>query len=78
MADVYIVEEHRGKGLGKFLVQNIMDCDYMSSLRRIMLATKDAHSLYAIYGLTPLNDATLFMEKWVPNIYHSEGGSNAD
>src|SRR5690606_23388256 len=54
LADVYIEEAHRGKGLSKKLVAIIMDEEWVQSLRRLFLATLDAHSLYARYGFASL------------------------
>jgi hypothetical protein len=41
----------------------------LQGLRRIMLATKDAHGLYEQYGFTALTDQTMFMQLWTPDIY---------
>lgn len=50
LADVYILEVHRGKGLSKMLMQHIMDLEWVQKLRRMMLVTQDAHSLYSRFG----------------------------
>lgn len=50
LADVFIDENFRGKGLGKWLVKIILAHPDLQGLRRIILATKDAHSLYAQFG----------------------------
>lgn len=50
LADVYILEPHRGKGLSKMLMQYLMDLDWTQKLRRMMLVTLDAHSLYSGFG----------------------------
>lgn len=50
LADVFIDIEHRGKGLSKDLMRFILDSDYIKVIRRFMLATLDAHSLYAQFG----------------------------
>ena len=50
LADVFIDENYRGKGLGKWLVKVILAHPDLQGLRRIILATKDAHSLYAQFG----------------------------
>lgn len=70
LADVYILEEHRGKGLSKRLMSTIIEHPQLQGLRRMMLATRDAHSLYEQYGFTPLTDPTMFMQLWTPDIYH--------
>jgi N-acetylglutamate synthase-like GNAT family acetyltransferase len=69
MADVYILEAHRGKGLSKWLVQQMMAHPDLQGLRRINLATKDAHSLYQRYGFTPLVAPDRMMEILRPDIY---------
>lgn len=56
LADVFIVPEHRGKGLSKQLVAFIMDYPSLQGLRRIMLVTKDAHGLYTQFGFKPIEE----------------------
>ena len=53
LADVFIDENYRGKGLGKWLVKIILAHPDLQALRRIILATRDAHSLYAQFGFVP-------------------------
>ena len=62
LADVFIIEEYRGKGLSRELIGFIMDYPPFKSLRRFMLATKDAHGLYERFGFTPLSTPERFME----------------
>ena len=50
LADVFIDKDYRGKGLSKELMKFIMEQDVIKILRRFMLATLDAHSLYAQFG----------------------------
>lgn len=69
LADVYILAEHRGNGLSKKLMATIVKHPQLQGLRRIMLATKDAHGLYEQYGFTALTDQTMFMQLWTPDIY---------
>lgn len=61
MADVFIDEKFRGKGLGKWLVEVIMTHPGLQGLRRIMLATKDAHKLYEQCGFTSINNPERYM-----------------
>jgi N-acetylglutamate synthase-like GNAT family acetyltransferase len=56
LADVFILPEHRGKGLSKQLVAFIMDYPSLQGLRRIMLVTKDAHGLYTQFGFKPIEE----------------------
>jgi hypothetical protein len=53
LADVYVLEEHRGQGLSKRLVQTIQAHPELQGLRRFLLATRDAHGLYAQFGFAP-------------------------
>ncbi|MEP7379681.1 MAG: GNAT family N-acetyltransferase [Chloroflexota bacterium] len=69
VCDVFVLPEHRGQGLGKYLMECVTAHPDLQGLRRWMLATRDAHGLYQQYGFTELHDATRFMEKWDPEIY---------
>jgi len=69
LADVYVLVEHRGNGLAKRMVQAIQQHPELQGLRRFMLATRDAHSLYAQFGFTPLSSPDRFMELHNPNVY---------
>jgi len=69
LADVYILEEHRGKGLSKRLMDEIMSHPDLQGLRRMTLATADAHGLYEKYGFSELAKPEIFMENWKPEIY---------
>jgi GNAT superfamily N-acetyltransferase len=55
LADVFVIEKFRGKGLAKWLMEEIMDHADLQGLRRWMLATKDAHGLYVKFGFLPLD-----------------------
>jgi GNAT superfamily N-acetyltransferase len=55
LADVFILEPYRGKGLSKWLMKTIMDCADLQGLRRWLLATKDAHGLYVQFGFSTLD-----------------------
>jgi GNAT superfamily N-acetyltransferase len=69
LADVYVLEEHRGKGLGKWMVETILAHPSLQGLRRILLATRDAHELYAPFGFKPLATPESFMSIHQPNAY---------
>ena len=69
LADVYILEDHRGKGLSKQMMKQVIEHPRLQGLRRMMLATRDAHGLYEQFGFTALNDQKMFMQLWKPNIY---------
>ena len=69
LADVFILESHRGKGLSKFLMECIVAHPQLQGLRRWTLATRDAHGLYAKFGFTPLQTPDRFMELHDPDVY---------
>lgn len=56
MSDVYILPIHRGEGLGKWLVETMLNDPALAAVRRIMLSTNDAHSLYQRFGFTAIGD----------------------
>jgi GNAT superfamily N-acetyltransferase len=61
LADVFVTSEHRGLGLGRFLVGCLLDHPDLQGLRRWLLGTADAHGLYAQLGFTPLDDPARYM-----------------
>jgi GNAT superfamily N-acetyltransferase len=63
LCDVFVVPSHRGKGLSKFLVETISNYPDLQGLRRWMLVTQDAHTLYAQFGFTPLDKPDLYMQR---------------
>jgi GNAT superfamily N-acetyltransferase len=63
LADVFVLEEHRGQGIGKWLVEVILSHPELKGLRRWMLATRDAHDLYRRYAFTELARPGIFMER---------------
>lgn len=69
LADVYILEKYRGLGLSKWLLSEVMSHPELQGLRRIALATLDAHGLYEQYGFRALAKPEIFMEAWNPNVY---------
>lgn len=69
LADVFIIEGYRGLGLSKWLMEVIMSHPDLQGLRRIMLATRDAHSLYEKFRFTPLTNVDRWMQIHDPNIY---------
>jgi N-acetylglutamate synthase-like GNAT family acetyltransferase len=69
LADVFILESHRGRGLSKKLVAAIAADPRLQGLRRWVLVTRDAHSLYAQFGFKPLAAPDRFMELHNPDVY---------
>lgn len=62
LMDVFITEEQRGNGYSKRLMKAIMEHPDLQNISRWMLATSDAHKLYAQFGFTPLPDPTKIMQ----------------
>jgi GNAT superfamily N-acetyltransferase len=62
LCDVYVARPHRGVGLGKWLVAALRDEYQVMGIRRILLATNDAHGVYATAGFTPLAAPERWME----------------
>lgn len=69
IADVYVLEDHRGRGLGRRIVEALLAHPDLRGLRRMMLATRDAHRLYAGQGFAPLADPARFMERHQQDCY---------
>jgi GNAT superfamily N-acetyltransferase len=59
LADVFVLEAHRGRGLGKWLVETVLEHPALTGARRLTLATADAHSLYARYGFRGADSSRL-------------------
>jgi GNAT superfamily N-acetyltransferase len=62
LCDVYVLPEFRGQGLSKWLMECVQSHPDLQNLRRFMLATKDAHSLYAQFGFKPTAAPERLME----------------
>lgn len=73
LADVFIVETWRGRGLGRKLVAAVLAHPQLQGLRRFMLATADAHGLYQRLGFAPIKQIERFMEIHTPNPYNCSG-----
>jgi GNAT superfamily N-acetyltransferase len=57
LGDVYVLDGHRGRGLGKWLVETALEHPDLAGVRRLVLATADAHSLYERFGFRPADPA---------------------
>src|SRR5579872_2153566 len=74
LADVFVMPEHRGRGVAKLLIRSILAHSDLQGLRRILLATRDAHELYAPFGFQPLFKPGNFMALHNPDVYRQGGG----
>jgi GNAT superfamily N-acetyltransferase len=74
LADVFIVSDHRGRGLGKQLIAAVMAHPDLQGLRRFMLATRDAHGLYRHFGFTEPRNPQVLMERHDPDVYQRPAG----
>ncbi len=68
IADVFVLEEHRGKGLSKWLMEVILSHPELQGFRRWVLATKDAQELYRKYGFQELKRPERWMERFDPKM----------
>jgi GNAT superfamily N-acetyltransferase len=69
LADVFVLAERRGLGLGKWLIECVMSHPELQGLRRWVLGTRDAHGLYRPFGFTSLKRPEIFMERHDPDVY---------
>ncbi len=63
LADFFIIEEYRGLGLAKWLLESIVNHPEIKDVRAIMLATKDAHNLYKKFGFKLLEEPEKYMKR---------------
>jgi GNAT superfamily N-acetyltransferase len=66
LCDVFILDAHRGHGLGKALIQSVLAHPRLQTIRRMGLGTLDAHGLYAQFGFTAIAQPERHMEKRYP------------
>ena len=65
LCDVFILPDQRGKDLGKWLIQCVVSHPNLKAIRRMLLATRDAHGLYREYGgFSPLAEPGRWMERF--------------
>ena len=67
LCDVFIHEDYRAHGLGKWLIRTIIEYPELHGLRRWMLVTNDAHGLYRPFGFTSIEDPEHWMQKLRPS-----------
>jgi GNAT superfamily N-acetyltransferase len=71
LADVFILEPHRGKGLSKWLMRCVIGHEDLQGLRRLLLLTSDAHGLYSQFGFKELGSPARFMEVLRQDMYRT-------
>lgn len=69
LCDVIVDEAHRGRGVGRWMMECIQSAPRYQGLRRWMLATRDAHGMYRQFGWEPLDDPSKFMQRFDQDIY---------
>lgn len=69
LADVFVLEEHRGQGLSVAMTMALLDLPEVKGFRRILLATRDAHGVYERCGFQRVEDPSSFMQIRRPGIY---------
>lgn len=78
LADVFVLEEWRGQGLSKFMMECISSHPDLQGLRRWMLSTADAQGLYAQFGFRPISTAERLMEIVDPDLYLRLGSASSE
>ncbi len=68
LGDVFVLESHRGRGLGKWIMECIMRHPALQGLRRWILLTRDAHALSSRFGFTPVKSPARYMELHPPEV----------
>jgi N-acetylglutamate synthase-like GNAT family acetyltransferase len=71
IADVFVVPDHRGREVSKMLMRAIVEHPELQGLRRLLLATQDAHGLYAQFGFQALTHPEYFMSVHNPDVYRA-------
>jgi len=74
LCDVYVLEEHRGRGLATWLMEAVVAHPHLQGLRRFLLGTRDAHRLYEKFGFVRLARPEIFMEINRPGMYLPKSG----
>ena len=69
IGDVFVIDEYRGQGLSKWLMEVIVSHPDLQNLRRWVLATLDAHGLYEKYDFASLKFPERWMERTAPDAY---------
>lgn len=72
LLDFFVLDDYQGKGIGKLLMTSVLDFPILKNIDKWMLATSDAHELYAKFGFEAVKDPSKLMDKMserAKNIY---------
>ncbi|CCN34194.1 Histone acetyltransferase HPA2/related acetyltransferase [Vibrio nigripulchritudo SO65] len=69
LGDVFVTQEHQGLGIGKWLIETVVSHSELQGLRRMFLATRDAHGLYKQFGFEAVENPDILMQIWQPDVY---------
>jgi GNAT superfamily N-acetyltransferase len=69
LGDVFVLDRYRGRGLGTWMMESIVDHPRLEGLRRWILVTRDAHGLYSKFGFRPVKAPASYMERHRADIY---------
>ncbi len=69
LADVFVLESRRGRGLGRWLVETVLAHPELRGLRRWLLVTRDAHGLYLKLGFANVADPSAILTRHDPDVY---------
>lgn len=72
LGDIYVLDQYRGQGLSKKLMDAVMIHPYLQGLRRWILLTSTADWLYEKYGFTKLPKPEMYMELYDPDVYSKD------
>ena len=71
LGDVFVLDAYRGRGLGRWMMESIVDHPRLEGLRRWILVTRDAHGLYSKFGFRAVKAPESYMERHRADIYQS-------
>lgn len=69
LSDVFVLETHRNRGLARWLMECVLAHPDLQGLRRFALFTRDAQGLYERFGFGPARSASVYLERYTPNVY---------
>ena len=77
LGDVFVIDEYRGNGLARWLMEVMTSHPDVQGHRRWCLLTRDAQALYTQFGFTPLAKPEAWMEVWTPDRYAKPADESA-